>query len=79
MSSDHGAAAKLARAALTTMRKRLPGAVELVYDNAYALLVGFSPDAMEHDSPIPTDYRLEAAIRYATSVWKAREHSIDPR
>ncbi|HEX3458668.1 MAG TPA: DUF1801 domain-containing protein [Candidatus Baltobacteraceae bacterium] len=26
------------------MRKRLPGAVEMVYDNAYALVVGFSPD-----------------------------------
>jgi len=36
--------AKLAGAALASMRKRLPGAVELVYDNAYALVVGFSPD-----------------------------------
>ncbi len=26
------------------MRKRLPGAFELVYDNAYALVVGFSPN-----------------------------------
>lgn len=32
-----------ARAALATMRKRLPGAFELVYDNAYALVVGFGP------------------------------------
>jgi hypothetical protein len=36
--------AKLAASALATMRKRLPGAVEMVYDNAYALVVGFSPD-----------------------------------
>lgn len=36
--------ARLARAALATMRKLLPGAVELVYDNAYALVVGFSPN-----------------------------------
>lgn len=36
--------ARLARAALATMRERLPGAVELVYDNAYALVVGFSPN-----------------------------------
>jgi hypothetical protein len=36
--------ATLARSALALMRKRLPGAVELVYDNAYALVVGFSPN-----------------------------------
>ncbi|MGA8576537.1 MAG: DUF1801 domain-containing protein [Candidatus Cybelea sp.] len=35
--------AKRARAALATMRKQLPGAFELVYDNAYALVVGFGP------------------------------------
>lgn len=37
------AIAKRARAALAVMRKRLPGAFELVYDNAYALVVGFGP------------------------------------
>ncbi|HEY2473772.1 MAG TPA: hypothetical protein VGI19_03130 [Candidatus Cybelea sp.] len=35
--------AKLARSALAFMRKRLPGTYELVYDNAYALVVGFGP------------------------------------
>lgn len=35
--------ARLSQSALTKMRQRLPGAVELVYDNAYALVVGFSP------------------------------------
>jgi hypothetical protein len=35
--------ASLARAALSIMRDRLPGAFELVYDNAYALVVGFGP------------------------------------
>jgi hypothetical protein len=35
--------ARLARSALTVMRERLPGAYELVYDNAYALVVGFGP------------------------------------
>jgi Domain of unknown function (DU1801) len=35
--------AKLARSALATMREILPGAYELVYDNAYALVVGFGP------------------------------------
>ena len=35
--------AELARSALAAMRKRLPGTFELVYDNTYALVVGFSP------------------------------------
>jgi len=35
--------ARRARRALATMRTRLPGAFELVYDNAYALVVGFGP------------------------------------
>lgn len=30
-------------AALKTMRTRLPGAVEMVYDNYYALVIGFCP------------------------------------
>jgi hypothetical protein len=33
----------LAKAALTKMRKRLPGAVEMVYDNYNALVIGFCP------------------------------------
>jgi hypothetical protein len=33
----------LARAVLARLRKRLPGAVELVYDNYNALAVGFGP------------------------------------
>ncbi|OLD17153.1 MAG: hypothetical protein AUJ01_09540 [Acidobacteria bacterium 13_1_40CM_3_65_5] len=33
----------VAKAALATMRKRLPGAIELVYDNYNALVVGFGP------------------------------------
>jgi hypothetical protein len=34
---------KLARAALAKMRKRLPGAVQLVYDNYNALVIAFGP------------------------------------
>ena len=34
----------MAKAALATMRKRLPGAIEFVYDNYYALVVGFGPN-----------------------------------
>lgn len=32
-----------ARAMLKTLRTRLPGAVEMVYDNHYALVIGFCP------------------------------------
>ena len=32
-----------ARAALSRLRKRLPGAIELVYDNYNALAIGFGP------------------------------------
>src|SRR5215469_740248 len=32
-----------ARAALKKLRARLPGAVEMVYDNYYALVIGFCP------------------------------------
>jgi hypothetical protein len=35
--------AGLAKAALVKMRKRLPGAAELVYDNYNALVIGFAP------------------------------------
>jgi hypothetical protein len=36
--------AKLTKAVLEKMRTRLPGAVELVYDKANALAIGFGPD-----------------------------------
>jgi len=39
----------LARAALTKMRARLPGAIELVYDNYNALAIGFSPTERTSD------------------------------
>jgi hypothetical protein len=48
--------ARLARAALSTMRDRLPGAFELVYDNAYALVVGFGP------TPRPSDAVFSVVI-----------------
>ncbi len=37
------AIAAFARAALAQLRRRLPGAVELVYDNYNALAIGFAP------------------------------------
>ncbi|MGA2095417.1 MAG: hypothetical protein ABSH39_03890 [Candidatus Acidiferrum sp.] len=36
--------ASLARRALTKMRQRLPGSIEMVYDNYNALAIGFVPD-----------------------------------
>jgi hypothetical protein len=46
-SPDIGA---LARAALAKMRARLPGAIELVYDNYNALAIGFSPTERTSDA-----------------------------
>ena len=40
----------VAKAALATMRKRVPGAVELVYDNSYALVIGFGPNERPSDA-----------------------------
>lgn len=37
--------AKLTHAVLKTMRERLPGAVEMVYDKSNSLVIGFCPDA----------------------------------
>jgi hypothetical protein len=40
----------LARAALAKMRARLPGSMELVYDNYNALAIGFSPTERASDA-----------------------------
>src|SRR5215813_14154091 len=40
---------EMARAALARMRARLPGAIELVYDNYNALAIGFSPTERASD------------------------------
>jgi hypothetical protein len=41
---------KTARACIRKMRKRLPGAVEIVYDNWNGLVVGFSPTERVSDA-----------------------------
>jgi hypothetical protein len=41
--------AGLAKAVLIKMRKRLPGAVEMVYDNYNALVIGFCPGERPSD------------------------------
>ena len=42
--------AKFARRALVKMRKRLPNAIEMVYDNYNALVVGFAPNERPSDA-----------------------------
>lgn len=42
--------AKLARRALVKMRKRLPNAIEMVYDNYNALVIGFAPNERPSDA-----------------------------
>ena len=45
------AIAKRARAILRKMRARLPGATEFVYDNYYALVIGFGPSDRASEAP----------------------------
>jgi hypothetical protein len=42
--------AALARAARATLRRQLPGAIEMVYDNYNALVIGFSPTERPSDA-----------------------------
>jgi hypothetical protein len=42
--------ASLGRSALTKMRKRLPGSIEMVYDNYNALVIGFVPNERPSDA-----------------------------
>ena len=41
-----------ARAALARMRRLVPGAVELVYDNYNALVIGFGPNERASDAVV---------------------------
>jgi hypothetical protein len=43
--------AGLVKAVLAKMRKRLPGAVEMVYDNYNALVIGFGPTERPSEAP----------------------------
>ena len=42
--------AELGRVARAKLRKRLPGAIEMVYDNYNALVIGFSPTERPSDA-----------------------------
>jgi len=54
------AVAKVARAAHRKMRQRLPGAIELVYDNYNALVIGFGPS----ERPSEAIFSLAMMPRY---------------
>ena len=41
---------KLAKAARASLRRRLPGAIEMVYDNYNALVIGYSPTERPSDA-----------------------------
>jgi len=44
--------ADMARAVLARVRELMPGAVELVYDNYNALVIGFGPSERASDAPL---------------------------
>jgi len=46
---------KLAKAARAKLRKRLPGAIEMVYDNYNALVIGYSPTERPSDAILSID------------------------
>ena len=66
--------AKIARAALGRLRKRLPGAVELVYDNYNALVIGFSPTERASDAIIS----LALYPRWVNLFFLDGAHLTDP-
>jgi hypothetical protein len=65
---------KLGRASLAHMRKRLPGAIVMVYDNYNALAVGFGPT--EKVSAIPLSIALFP--RWATLFFMMGSSLEDP-
>src|SRR5216684_3253867 len=52
---------KLARGLFARMRARLPGAVQLVYDNYNALVIGFGPT----EKPSEAIFSIAVLTRYA--------------
>src|SRR5262245_38899842 len=67
--------ATLARAALAKLRERLPGAIEMVYDNYNALVVGFGPTER------PSEAVLSIALypRWATLFFLHGARLPDPQ
>lgn len=55
---------KLGRSAITHLRKRLPGAVCMVYDNYNALAVGFGPQAKASTLPFSIAFYPRWAVLF---------------
>jgi len=69
------AVAKTAKAALAKMRQRLPGAIELVYDNYNALAIGFSPTERTADAV----FSIALWPRWVSLFFLQAEGLSDPR
>jgi hypothetical protein len=69
------AVAKTAKAALAKMRMRLPGAIELVYDNYNALAIGFSPTEKTSDGV----FSIALFPRWVSLFFLQAEGLPDPR
>jgi len=67
--------AKTAKAALAKMRLRLPGAIELVYDNYNALAIGFSPTEKTSDGV----FSIALFPRWVSLFFLQAEGLPDPR
>jgi hypothetical protein len=65
---------KLARAVLAKMRKRLPGAIELVYDNYNFLVIGFGPT----DRPSEAVFSIVLAPRRVSMCFIQGARLVDP-
>ena len=64
-----------ARAALATMRARLPGATEFVYDNYNALVIGFGPT----DRPSDAVFSIVLYPRWVTLFFLNSAELADPQ
>jgi hypothetical protein len=67
--------ATMARHCLKTMRARLPGATELVYDNYNALAIGFAPS----DKPSDAIFSIVLYPRYVTLFFLQGVALPDPK
>src|SRR5205809_6275463 len=66
---------RLARAILAKMRERLPGAVEMVYDNYNGLVIGFGPT----DRPSEAVFSIVLFPRWVTLCFLQGAKVPDPQ
>jgi hypothetical protein len=69
------AVATVARAALAHLRRRLPGAIELVYDNYNALVIGFGPSERASEAAIS----IALYPRWVTLFFLHGVRLVDPK